>query len=66
MSEYMPEERPRQNGVEYMRRFMRDGKLAMGMHVHTARPDGNEYCEGGQADCPLFGIQLIEALEAWK
>jgi hypothetical protein len=53
-------------GLPYMQRFMRDGRLTLGMHVHTNRPDGNTYCEGGDASCALFGVQLIEALKAWS
>lgn len=40
-------------------------RLADGAHVHTARAD-DEYCAGGDSECPLFQMQLKEAVETWR
>ena len=26
----------------------------------------DEYCAGGDSECPIFGVQLVEAVEAWS
>lgn len=41
-------------------------QLRQGEHVHRVAADGNTYCEGGDPECPLFGIQLREAMQAWQ
>lgn len=40
-------------------------RLAEGAHVHTVKHD-DEYCAGGDSECPLFQVQLEEAVEAWS
>ena len=47
-------------------RFMLETQLRLGAHIHTNRSDGSQFCEGGDPECSLFGIQLMEALEVWK
>ena len=42
-------------------------RLNQGVHVHAvcARvPD--EYCAGGDSNCPLYDIQVKEAIETWR
>lgn len=39
-------------------------RLADGAHVHTMR-GSDEYCAGGDSECPMFGLQLEEAVTAW-
>lgn len=39
--------------------------LMDGGHIHRVKANNDTVCEGGDPDCPLWGIQLIEALETW-
>lgn len=47
-------------------KFLMEYKLRHGEHVHRVSENGDTYCEGGDSDCPLFGIQLREAMQSWQ
>lgn len=61
-------------GTSAVDRIIADGALMSGEHVHRMwmRDDeeflgcDDEMCLGGDPECPLFGIQLAEAMEAWS
>lgn len=57
---------PRMVGKQSAARFLMEQKVLNGEHVHRVSTDGNTYCEGGDPECPLFGIQLREAMTAWQ
>lgn len=57
---------PRMVGKRSAAKFLMEQKIRNGEHVHRVSADGNTYCEGGDPECPLFGIQLREAMEAWQ
>ena len=56
---------PKRSGKTLVAMAVRDAALRRGEHVHRVAADNNTYCEGGDSECPLFGIQLREAIEAW-
>lgn len=56
---------PKRQGKRSAARFWLDQKLLNGEHAHRMSVDSSEYCEGGDPECPLFGIQLREAMESW-
>lgn len=45
--------------------LLAEAMLRRGEHVHRVSANNGTYCAGGDGDCPLFGIQLREAIEAW-
>lgn len=48
-----------------IRRVLRDEALREGKHIHTDNARDGEMCQGGDPQCPLWGMQLEEAMEAW-
>ncbi len=40
--------------------------LADGGHVHADLINGQQHCMGGDPECPLYSVQLEEAMEAWS
>lgn len=58
-------EHPRQHGKAIIQRVIRDAELRNGKHIHTMSARDGEMCQGGDSECPLFHIQLAEAMEAW-
>jgi hypothetical protein len=57
---------PKQTGKAIIQRVLRDAQLREGGHVHTVGARDGEMCQGGDSECPLFAIQLQEAMEAWQ
>jgi hypothetical protein len=49
-----------------VRRVVRDAELLGGGHVHTVSHSYDEMCQGGDPECPLWYVQLIEAVETWS
>lgn len=49
-----------------VRRVVTDRLLREGKHIHTANYSHGETCQGGDPECPLWQMQLREALEAWS
>lgn len=49
-----------------VRRVVIDAELRDGKHVHTRNFSHEEMCAGGDSECPLWGVQLQEAMEAWS
>lgn len=70
MSEMYPEKPPPEDGRYHSNdawiRGQVEHALAEGEHVHANLVDGQEYCMGGQSDCPFWELQLKEALETWS
>lgn len=62
----MSDNLPRMVGKSAVDRIISLGALYAGEHVHSYSHSEGEMCLGGSAECQLFSIQLIEALEAWK
>lgn len=52
--------------VAIIRRVIRDEQLRDGKHIHTASHSQGETCQGGDPECPLWGSQLEEAVQAWQ
>lgn len=53
-------------GREISNQVLAEAMLKNGEHVHRLALDGNYYCQGNDSECPLWGIQLREAMEAWN
>lgn len=49
-----------------MRRVRSDVELVRGQHIHTSNHANGEVCEGNDPECPLWLLQLSEAMEAWS
>lgn len=57
---------PRMWGRGLTARVMVDAALREGRHVHRAVGYSDMVCAGGDPECPLFALQLKEAMEAWS
>jgi hypothetical protein len=53
-------------GRGIVQKVVMDYELIRGGHAHTVSKGGDEMCHGGDPECPLWGVQLAEALEAWS
>lgn len=54
------------SGWPIIKRVVRDMELAEGGHIHTANASSDEMCHGGDPECPLWQMQLTEAMETWS
>lgn len=57
---------PRRAGKAIVEKVILEAALRRGEHVHRVSRSGGTTCEGGDSECPLYGIQLVEAMEAWS
>ncbi len=57
--------RYRENGSNDHLNMMYEAALRRGQHVHR-NVNQDETCLGGDSECPIFAIQLEEAMEAWQ
>jgi hypothetical protein len=49
-----------------IRRVVTDMELKDGKHIHTDSYRDGEICQGGDPECPLWNMQLDEAMEVWS
>lgn len=50
-----------------VRRVVNDALLRDGKHIHVSNfTNTDEVCQGGDSECPLWNIQLDEAMETWS
>lgn len=52
-------------GTSAVDTIIANGALMSGEHVHRMYVN-DEMCLGGDPECPLWGVQLAEALEVWS
>jgi hypothetical protein len=49
-----------------IQRVVTDMQLKDGKHIHTDNYRDGEICQGGDFSCPLWNMQLDEAMEVWS
>lgn len=57
---------PRMWGKSLTARTLADQGVMQGRHVHRMWYNNDETCLGGDSECPVFNMQLEEAMEAWS